>query len=97
MASINPLKQIMDIRRDELPQSLLMSFYFFLVITAFWILKPLKKGLFVGFYDQSAFNLFGWSLDAAQAELIAKVLNMFVAFFAAAAFVSSSDLRRPLP
>ncbi len=33
----SPLKQIMDIRRDELPQALSMSVYFFLVITAFWI------------------------------------------------------------
>jgi len=85
----------LDIRRDELPQSLLMSSYFFLVITAFWILKPLKKGLFVQFYDQTAFDLFGWSLDAAQAELIAKVFNMVVAFGAATTFVYlSRSLRR---
>jgi AAA family ATP:ADP antiporter len=48
----NPLKQIMDIRREEVPQALLMSTYFFLVIATFWVLRPLKTGLFVQFYDQ---------------------------------------------
>ncbi len=91
----SPLKQIMDIRRDELPQALSMSAYFFLVITAFWILKPFKKGLLVQYYEQSGFNLLGWQLDAAQAELIAKVLNMFVAFAAATVFVYlARSLRR---
>ena len=45
--SKNPLKQIMDIRRDEVPQALLMFAYFFLVITTFAILKPLKGSLFI--------------------------------------------------
>ncbi len=44
----------MDIRPEELPLALLMFAYFFLVITTFWILKPLKKGLFIEFYDLSA-------------------------------------------
>ena len=33
------LQQVMDIRREERPQALLMALYFFLVITSFWILK----------------------------------------------------------
>ena len=57
-----------------------------LVITSFWILKPLKKSLFVEFYDQSGFNLLGWQMGAAQAELLAKVANMLVALVAAIAF-----------
>ena len=80
------LKQILDIRRDEWPQAILMSLYFFLVITSFWILKPLKKSLFVEFYDQSGFNLLGWQMGAAQAELLAKVANMLVALVAAIVF-----------
>ena len=53
----------------------LMFSYFFLVITVFWILKPIKKGLFVGYYKSAGgLDLIGWHLDAAQAELIAKVL-----------------------
>ncbi len=76
----------MDIRREELPLSLLMFSYFFLVITSFWILKPLKKTLFIGFYKQDGFDIATWHLNASQAELIAKVLNMFVAFLAVAVF-----------
>ena len=87
MPSNHPLKQIMDIRRDEMPQAFVMAVYFFLVITSFWILKPLKKSLLVEFYDEAGFNFLGWQMEAAQAELLAKVGNMFVAFVAATVFV----------
>jgi len=76
----------MNIRRDELPLSLLMFSYFFLVITSFWILKPLKKTLFIGFYKDNGFDLLSWHLNASQTELIAKVLNMAVAILAVAVF-----------
>ena len=82
----NPIKAIMNIRREELPLPLLMSGYFFLVITSFWVLKPLKKNLFINYYDQIGFNLFDWHMEAAQAELLAKVLNMVVAFVAVVVF-----------
>ena len=80
------LQQVMDIRREERPQALLMALYFFLVITSFWILKPLKKGLFIEFYDQTGFDFLGWQMTAAQAELLAKVGNMLVALVAATVF-----------
>jgi ATP:ADP antiporter, AAA family len=86
MASANPLKQILNIRREEWPQALLMFAYFFLVITTFWILKPLKKALFIGFYQQPGFDLGSWHMSAPQAELLAKVLNMLVAVAAVAVF-----------
>ena len=76
----------MDIRREELPVALLMFGYFFLVISTFWILKPIKKPLFIGFYDQTGFQLGSWVLRAAQAELLAKVLNMVVAAVAVVVF-----------
>ena len=65
-----------------------MFFYFFLVITTFWILKPIKKGLFISYYKGvGGFDLLGWwQMDAAQAELLAKVLNMAVAAAAVAVF-----------
>jgi AAA family ATP:ADP antiporter len=65
---------------------LLMSSWFFLVISIFWILKPLKKGLFIQFYDAGGLTLLGWHLRAAELELLAKVLNMFVALVAVVAF-----------
>ena len=91
MKESNPFKQLMDIRREEMPQVLLMFSYFFLVITSFWILKPLKKSIFVQFYRDTGFHMWGLSLDAAQAELIAKVANMFVALAAATAFAYLSQ------
>jgi AAA family ATP:ADP antiporter len=78
------------VKREELPLALLMFAYFFLVITCFWILKPIKKGLFIQFYDQDGFDLLGVSYGAAQAELLAKMLNMFVAFLAVVVFTQLS-------
>lgn len=82
----HPFKAFLDIRKGEWALSLLMFFYFFLVITSFWILKPIKKSVFIGFYDIAGFNLSGWHLNASQAELIAKILNMIVAFMAVIVF-----------
>lgn len=76
----------MDIRREEIPLSLLMCSYFFLVITSFWILKPIKKTLFIGFYKGDGLDLASLHLSASQAELIAKILNMVVAMAAVAVF-----------
>ncbi len=84
----NPFKTIINIKRSELPLALSMFSYFFLVITSFWILKPLKKGLFIVFYDKSGFDLFNWHMTASQAELLAKVLNMVVAFIAVVVFTT---------
>jgi AAA family ATP:ADP antiporter len=87
----NPLKALTNIKRDELPLAALMFSYLFLVITTFWINKPIKKSLFVEYYDKTGFDLFGWQLDAAQAELIAKVGNMFVAAGAVVLFTVLSN------
>ena len=82
----NPLSAIFAVRKSELPLTLMMFSYFFLVITSFWILKPLKKSLFIQYYDQQGFALFTWHMAAAQAELLAKMLNMVVAFVAVVVF-----------
>lgn len=87
--------RLLAIRRDEWPLALSLLAYFFLVITTFWILKPLKKGLFIGFYKAGGFEILGWHAKAAQAELLAKIANMVVAFVAAAVFnVLSKRLHR---
>ena len=66
-----PLQQLVAIRKDEWPLALLMFGYFFAVVTTFWILKPLKKGLFISFFKASGVNLGFWHGTAAQGELIA--------------------------
>ncbi|TXS92148.1 hypothetical protein FV139_15645 [Parahaliea maris] len=90
----NPFQAFMDVRRAEWPLALAMLTYFFLVITSFWILKPLKKGLFIEYYDASGFDLLGVQFTAAQAELLAKVLNMLVAFVAVVVFTWLSRFLR---
>ena len=89
-------RQLWRFRPEERLQSLLMFLYFFLVITVFWVLKPLKKGMFLQFYKNAGgFDLLGLHLGAAQAELLAKVLNMGVAFLAMVAFtIMARNLRR---
>ncbi len=76
------------VHRGEWPLVVLMFAYFFAVITTFWILKPLKKGLFVGYYETTgqSFDALGWQLSGPQAELLAKIGNMLVVFVAAVVF-----------
>jgi AAA family ATP:ADP antiporter len=85
------------IHRGEWPLVLLMFSYFFAVITTFYILKPLKKGMFIDFYRSGAdtFALLGWQLTPSQAEMIAKIGNMIVVFIAVIVFTLLADrLRR---
>ncbi|MFM2416924.1 MAG: hypothetical protein RL385_1647 [Pseudomonadota bacterium] len=78
--------------RNERPLVLFMAAYFFLVITVFWVLKPIKKAAFLRFYTNRPCVVPGFSsitssvLDGAQAELLAKVLNIVVAIAAAGVF-----------
>lgn len=76
----NIFKQFFDIRRDEWPKALLMSFYFFLIIAIFQALKPMKRGAFLSFYQDTPFDLFGWVLSGPEAEQLAKVVNMVFAY-----------------
>ncbi len=80
------LRLLADLRPGEGPIALLMCSYFFLVITSFWILKPLKKTLLLGLYSDRSFLLFGQELGGPEAEQVAKVVNMAVAAVAAAVF-----------
>ena len=73
-------------RRSELVITSLMGVYFFLTIAVFWIQKPIKKTRFFEYYGDRTLDLAGLSLSAAQAELLAKVLNMVVAYAAVVAF-----------
>ncbi len=75
-----------DVRPHERWIAAAMGTYFFLVITSFWILKPLKKTLFIGYYASSGFDTPVRSFTASEAELLAKVMNMLVAAGAAVAF-----------
>ncbi|PQJ34152.1 hypothetical protein BSZ35_05640 [Salinibacter sp. 10B] len=75
--------EFFDIRREEWPTALALSFFFFLVIAVFWVFKPIKRGLMLTFYDDRAFRLFGFYIEAfggAEAEQVGKTLNMIVVY-----------------
>ena len=58
-----------------------MFIYINLVLTIFWILKPLKKTLFIQQYDgENPFRLGAFEMLGSGAELLAKGANMFIAF-----------------
>ena len=80
------VRSIINVRRDEVPFVLAMFGYFLLVITSFWILKPIKKALFISYYDAAGITFLPIHRTAAQGELIAKVLNMVVAIVATIVF-----------
>ena len=62
------LSELFDVRAKEVAPTLLMSTYFFLVITCFWILKPLKKSLFLRNYKAAPLELWGMVFEGARAE-----------------------------
>ncbi|SHE93803.1 ATP:ADP antiporter, AAA family [Fodinibius roseus] len=73
-------KHFFDIRKNEWPTALLMSTFFFMVIATFWILKPMKRGLLVSYYQNTPLQLLGTSFSGAEVEQLAKVVNMFVVY-----------------
>lgn len=74
--------QLFSISRRDRLFSMYMFSSFFLIITTYWILKPLKKSLFIGYHKLHASSFLGQTIDAAQVELLAKELNIVIAFFA---------------
>ena len=91
------LKLSARVQKGEWSFVVLMFFYFFTVITTFWILKPIKKALFIDYYKIGghSFDLFGWQLSGPQAEMIAKIGNLVAVFLAVLVFTwLARSLRR---
>jgi len=80
----NPFKSFYDlfcgVKKENWPKVISMAMFFFLVIAIFWVLKPLKRGLLVSFYQETPLQILGMTLAGAEVEQLAKVLNMVVAF-----------------
>ena len=61
--------------------TVVMFLYINLALTIFWILKPLKKTLFIGLYDgDQTFKLGSMEMLGSSAELLAKGMNLLIAF-----------------
>src|SRR5690606_32096135 len=87
VVSRETLRSLLGLPRRELVRSVLMLLYFFLVIATFWVVKPLKKALFLRHYETDGLSLVGFGLGAAEVELLAKEANIAVAFVAMLLFV----------
>jgi ATP:ADP antiporter, AAA family len=74
----NPVREIFDLEKKEIPVVVLLFSFFFLVIAVFQILKPLKNGLFI-------------ELLGADLELYAKLANIAVAAVGVVAFTYLYD------
>jgi len=94
MRGISASRLVADFRPGEGLLAFLMSSYFFLVITSFWILKPLKKTLLIGLYSDQPFRLLGHELGGPEAEQVAKVLNLLVAALAMTVFSALAGRHR---
>jgi AAA family ATP:ADP antiporter len=73
-------EQFFDIKKEEWPRALALSFFFFLVIAVFWVLKPIKKGALISFYKDTPLTFWGLTFGGAEVEQLAKVVNMIVVF-----------------
>ncbi len=100
---MNIFKVFFNVDKRELPFVMSMFGFFSTIITTFWILKPLKKTVFIGFYDKSGldlgtFQIFDWvyqaTFSAAQTEQLAKILNLLFAVFAFFLFTKLSKYFR---
>ncbi|MFN2431082.1 MAG: hypothetical protein ABR574_13770, partial [Cryomorphaceae bacterium] len=79
--------QTCGISKREWPSVLALSSFFFLVIAVFWVLKPMKRGLMVSYYQDNPLEIFNFVLQGAEVEQLGKVLNMVVALLLVLVFV----------
>lgn len=68
-----------DVRKGERARALGMALFFFLAMATFWAMKPMKRGLIISYHKAHALEFLGAHLGGAQAEQLAKVLNVFAA------------------
>lgn len=73
-------ERFFDLEGEEWPRALGLALFFFLVIAVFWVLKPMKSGMFLSYFSANPVEVLGWTLSGAQAEQLARVLNMVVAY-----------------
>ncbi len=80
------IRYVGQLRANERRHATFMFSYLFLITTVYWIIKPIKKALLVGYYQSAGWTIGVWHLDAAQVELVAKVINLVLALGAAVCF-----------
>lgn len=83
-------RELWLLRRNERLHAVLMFSYFFFIVSAYWLIKPIKKALLVEYYQANGLTMLGFHLNAAQVELVAKEINMLIALMAALSFAKLS-------
>ena len=63
-----------------------MALFFFLTTATFWALKPMKRGLLISYHKEHPLEFLGAHLGGAQAEQLAKVVNVLAALVLAMIF-----------
>lgn len=84
-----------DVRKGERAKAFGMALFFFLAMATFWAMKPMKRGMIISYHKEHALEFFGVHLGGAQAEQLAKVVNVFAAL--ALAMLLSYVSRRLAP
>ena len=72
-----------------------MAFFFFLTTATFWALKPMKRGLLISYHKDHPLEFLGAHLGGAQAEQLAKVVNVVAALLLAMIFSHLSRRLEP--
>ena len=72
-----------DVRRGERATALGMALFFFLAMATFWAMKPMKRGLFISYHKEHKLELLGAQFSGAEAEQLAKVVNVCAALLLA--------------
>lgn len=67
-----------------------MSALFFMTTAIFWILKPIKKGVFISHYKANVFDFWQINLGGAQTEQIAKLTIVVIALLFAFLMVGAT-------
>lgn len=89
-------RELFDVREGEWSEALAISTIFFAIVAIFWVLKPIKRGMFLAVYETRGVELLGWVVQPAELEQLGKIANMMMAFVAVAVFtVLARRVRRP--
>lgn len=73
------VKKIKHLFSKRKARVFVMFWLFFLAMAIFWILKPIKKGIFISHFRINEIDFWGTSLGGAEAEQLAKLTVVFVA------------------
>jgi len=84
-----------DVRKGERATAFSMGLFFFLTTATFWAMKPMKRSLLISYHKEHPLELLGAHLGGAQAEQLAKVVNVLAALLLAIIFSQLSRRLEP--